>query len=341
VRRSLHLALVAVLPLLAVGCGDGDGGGGSEAAGRALGLAAWDGTGILAIEGATVFTSPWSEPISDGVVVVTGGQVEAVGGRGEVFVPQAARRVSGDGASLLAGFWDAHVRLDPGFLELAGDPSVPASDLEGWLAENFTGLGFTGLVDTGTPLSEVQPLLDRIAAEQIPGPAILATGGASLQGLRVAGSDPEAWGEGVATELLTAEATLVPALALVLPGGDASDAELDAGLARVAEAQGRLGAFMGAGGRIAFGSGFGWGANLDPLLEMELMIDAGLTFDQLLAALTTEPAARFGYDDRGEIEPGMIADLVLVDGDPRVDLSALERVRWVLRGGVPVYGTVR
>jgi hypothetical protein len=338
-RRALYPVLVAALLPLAAGCGGGDGGG--EATGRALGLAAWDGSGILAIEGATVFTSPWSEPILDGVVIVTGGQVEAVGGRGEVFVPQVARRISGAGGSLLAGFWDVHVRLDPGFLELAADPEVPAADLEEWLAENFTGLGFTGIVDTGTPMPEVQPLLERIAIERIPGPAILATGGASLQGLRVAGDDPDAWQEGMEAELLAAQATLVPALALILPGGEASDAELDAGFARLAEAQGRLGGFVGAGGNVAFGSGFGWGANLDPILEMELLTDAGLAFGELLAALTTEPAARFGYDDRGEIEPGMIADLVLVDGDPRVDLSALERVRWVLRGGLPVYGTVR
>ncbi len=338
-KRVLLSFLAFASPFLFGGCGGGDEG--AEGAGRALGLTPWDGTGILAIEGATVFTSPWSEPIPDAVVIVTGGQVEAVGGRGEVFVPQAARRVSASGASLLAGFWDVHVRLDPGFLELAADPGTPAEELEGWLAENFTGLGFTGIVDSGSPIGEIQPLLDRIAAERIPAPAILATGGARLQGLQVGGGDAEAWREGVAAELLSAQATLVPALALILPGGEATDAELDAGFARLAEAQGRVGGFVGAGGRVAFGSGFGWGANLDPLVEMELMDDAGLGFEAILAALTTEPAARFGYDDRGEIEPGMIADLVLVDGDPRVDLSALERVRWVLRGGFPVYGTVR
>jgi imidazolonepropionase-like amidohydrolase len=309
--------------------------------GDALGLSGWDGTGVLVVEGATIFTSPLAEPIPNGVVVVTGGLVEAVGTAGEVFVPQSARRVSGAGGSVLAGFWDVHVRLDPGFLAAAADPATPASDLESWLAENFTAFGFTGLVDTGTPLSEVQPLLDRIQREQIRGPAILATGGAALAGLEVAGADAGVWTEEWAAGLLATETTVVPALALILPDGGASDAELDAALLRLDASREGLTAFAGLGGRVAFGSGFGWGASQDPIVELELMQDAGLAFDQLLAALTTEPAARFGYDDRGQVEPGMVADLVLVDGDPRTDISSLERVRWVLRGGVPVRGEVR
>ena len=92
---------------------------------------------------------------------------------------------------------------------------------------------------------------------------------------------------------------------------------------------------------MVFGSGFGWGALVDPLIEVESLAFGGLGMDQILAALTTEPAFRMGRGDRGEIEPGMVADLILLDGDPFVDPSALERVRWVLRAGVPVFGVVR
>jgi hypothetical protein len=339
VKGRLPVALVAASSILFWGCGGGDGRG--DGPGGALGFTGWDGSGILAIEGALVFTSPLADPIPDGVVVVADGWIEAVGARGEVFVPPAARRVSATGGSLLAGFWDSHLRLDPGVLERAADPSTPADDLEAWFQENLTGFGFTGVVDTGSPLEDLQPLADRMRLEGIRGPQILPTGGAALQGVRVAGADPGAWAEGMAAELLVEEVTLVPALSLLLPSGDASEGQINMALEELARAQDRLRAFVATGGRVAYGSGFGWGTTQDPILEMELMDESGMGFAALLASLTTEPALRFGFSDRGEVEPGMRADLVLVDGDPRTDIAVMERVRWVLRGGVPLYGTVR
>jgi len=340
VRSTRSIAgLVFASAVLFWGCGGGDGPDGT--AGGALGLSGWDGSGVLVIDGALVFTSPISDPIPDGVVVVSDGRIEAVGERGDVFIPQGARRVSGAGASLMAGFWDAHVRLDPALLEEAADPFSASDDIEAWFRENITGFGFTGIVDTGTPLEEIQPLLDRMQVERLRGPRILATGGATLEGVRVAGADRERWADDALAGLLLSEATFVPAFSLLLPPGDASDIEINAALDELAQLQRRLGAFVASDGRMAFGSGFGWGASQDPILEMELVEESGIGFAALLASLTTEPVLRFGYDDRGEVEPGMVADLVLVDGDPRVDLSAMERVRWVLRDGVPIYGTVR
>ena len=60
--------------------------------------------------------------------------------------------------------------------------------------------------------------------------------------------------------------------------------------------------------------------------ELRLLRRAGLSAAETLAAATSAPAAIFGLDDRGVIEDGRIADLVLVDGDLENDLSLSPRI---------------
>ena len=68
------------------------------------------------------------------------------------------------------------------------------------------------------------------------------------------------------------------------------------------------------------------------------MARAGLSYRQILAALTTNPAQRFGFARRsGRVAKGMEADLVVLDGDPAKDLTALSRVRYTIRGGRVIY----
>ncbi len=67
--------------------------------------------------------------------------------------------------------------------------------------------------------------------------------------------------------------------------------------------------------------------------ELELLVEAGLTPDQALTAATAAPAARFGLTDRGTIAPRRRADLVLLRGDPRADITATRSISAVWRGG--------
>jgi len=66
-----------------------------------------------------------------------------------------------------------------------------------------------------------------------------------------------------------------------------------------------------------------------------------LTAPEVLRLATSTSAERLGLDDRGRVEPGMRADIVVVDGDPIRDLAALQRVQLVVANGRVVHRAAR
>jgi imidazolonepropionase-like amidohydrolase len=68
--------------------------------------------------------------------------------------------------------------------------------------------------------------------------------------------------------------------------------------------------------------------------ELARLVEAGLSTAAALRAATSLPAKHFGLSDRGAVEPGLRADLVLVDGDPLADISATRAIRRVWLAGV-------
>jgi imidazolonepropionase-like amidohydrolase len=73
-------------------------------------------------------------------------------------------------------------------------------------------------------------------------------------------------------------------------------------------------------------------------LEMEAMQRAGMPAIAVLRAATSGNAKILHLPDRGSIAPGLLADLVAVDGDPSRDVSAVEQVKLVIKGGEVVRG---
>jgi imidazolonepropionase-like amidohydrolase len=68
--------------------------------------------------------------------------------------------------------------------------------------------------------------------------------------------------------------------------------------------------------------------------ELELLVASGLSTMEALVAGTMENARFFRIADLlGSIEPGKIADLILIDGDPLKDLAALRRIKRVMLNG--------
>jgi len=99
--------------------------------------------------------------------------------------------------------------------------------------------------------------------------------------------------------------------------------------------------FVVAGGRVAVGTDFaGYTCDFDlglPMSEMELMVRAGMSPEQIIVAATANAAAVCNLESElGTLEKGKLADLVVVQGDPLVDLQALRDVKLVLHGGVPI-----
>lgn len=73
--------------------------------------------------------------------------------------------------------------------------------------------------------------------------------------------------------------------------------------------------------------------------ELELLVRAGMTPIEALAAATSVPARRFKLADRGRIAPGARADLLLVDGDPTRDILATRAIVSVWKNGYAVART--
>ncbi len=71
----------------------------------------------------------------------------------------------------------------------------------------------------------------------------------------------------------------------------------------------------------------------DNVRELEMMVDYGMPPLAVLRAVTSGNAAIFALPELGRVAPGMLADLVVVDGDPAADISALRKVLLVLKDG--------
>lgn len=104
----------------------------------------------------------------------------------------------------------------------------------------------------------------------------------------------------------------------------------------VREKQATFRAALAAGVPLCFGGDVGVYAHGDNVYELELMVEYGMTPLAALRSATSGNAALFRLGDRGRIAPGLLADLVAVEGDPTTSLAPLRRVRQVFKGGVPV-----
>ena len=73
--------------------------------------------------------------------------------------------------------------------------------------------------------------------------------------------------------------------------------------------------------------------------EMRAHVEMGMAPSRVIVAATRINATRvLGRNDLGTIEPGKLADVIVVNGDPNLDMSILARVEVVVKDGVVIKG---
>jgi imidazolonepropionase-like amidohydrolase len=92
---------------------------------------------------------------------------------------------------------------------------------------------------------------------------------------------------------------------------------------------------LAAGVTICMGGDVGVYAHGDNAREMEMMVDYGMAPLDVLRSATSVNADVFGIAGKlGRVRPGLLADLLVVDGDPSVEISKVRKVRWVMKEGL-------
>lgn len=125
-----------------------------------------------ALVGARIIPSSQDTAVEDGVVVVDGERITAVGPRGSVPIPAGARRIESSGATLIPGYWNVHVHFtDPRW----GNAAAQSAEAVGRACRDMLGSrGFTTVVDLGSDPANTRVLQARAGA--VGCPRILTTG---------------------------------------------------------------------------------------------------------------------------------------------------------------------
>jgi len=151
----------------------------------------------LVLAGGTVIDGYGNAPIPDGIVVIEGDRILAVGGVGQVAIPEGAEIVSTEGMTVLPGLWDMQADL----MRLGHGDSARWNETYGPLAERVVmpiaarqllAAGVTSARDVAAPLEAAIRVRGRVRERIIDGPTLYVSGPA-LRKLAPAGTADWQW----------------------------------------------------------------------------------------------------------------------------------------------------
>ncbi len=151
----------------------------------------------IVLAGGTVIDGYGNAPIANGVVVIDGDRILAVGGIGQVLIPDGAQVISTEGMTVLPGLWDMQVRL----MNLGHGNTARWNETYGPLAERVVmpiaakqllQAGVTSARDVASPLEAAVNVRRRIRDHLITGPTIYVSGPV-LRKLVPAGTETWQW----------------------------------------------------------------------------------------------------------------------------------------------------
>src|SRR5213594_611407 len=135
----------------------------------------------LALVGGRIIDGYGGPPIENGVILIAGERITAVGRRSDIAVPAGVRVISSEGMSVLPGLADMHVHLmivghgdyehwDTTYRSRFQKEIMPAA------AKQLLLAGVTTARDLGAPLEDILAVKRRIARGEIPGPRLFVSG---------------------------------------------------------------------------------------------------------------------------------------------------------------------
>jgi len=269
-----------------------------------------EGSHSKAIIGAVLIDGTSGPPLSDSVVVVSDGRIRAVGRRSSVEIPSEADKIDGSARFLAPVVVDiCESASPPGLIHPANPEEARARVAEA--AARKIGIVHLGQTDRATVAAAMEaartagiPVTGHVSTEA--GAKLLVDNGAtSLVGMI---RDSEELDAAFVARLRNLQIVIAPALA-----------NAGSGLAVASRNTRRL---FQAGVPLAVASEGG-----DPIREMELLVEAGVPpLDAIVAATHNGALALHQLEERGTIEAGKRADLVLLSANPGEDIRNLRRV---------------